>query len=659
MGVSRLGAGSAWCVLAGLALAGASGQTAAPSAIPPAPVASQSGPAPLLPLEGFAALPFIEGPQISPDGTHIAARLAIRGKQRLAIIPTDDTAKLATVDPGKQDLNGWQWVNDQWLVIRTGQSQTVEGEDFYVTRALGVSADGKKIVPLVAEPMGQNGDDILWTAHDGSPHALIAMQRSIYIGDDFWPDVRDFDVSTGRSKEVVPSTANVMSWYADGNGVVRYGIGYNDQNRSYRALYRDRAGTSFREIERAKGAGTSLDNYPAVFLPEPGKALAIHDDAGGFSTIYPLDLKTMTRGEPLYSVPGYDVDSLLVDDTQTQMIGARYTDSFAHTHWTDPTLAGIQAEFDKAVGTRHAKIVSWSRDRAHLVVQVDGPSTPGGYYFYAPKEGVLHLFARTNDQLDGKRLAPVRTITYKARDGLDIRAVLTLPAGRDPKNLPMILMPHGGPIARDDESWDWWAQFLANRGYVVLQPNYRGSSGYGTKFTDLGKGQWGLAMQDDLTDAVAWATHEGLADAKRVCIVGGSYGGYAALRAAQRDTGIYRCAVSFAGVSDMPGMIRYDGAFLNGGRNKDYFRARSPDLNAISPANFAADVSIPVLLMHGTEDKTVPIKQSRLMVARLKAAGKTYRYVEQPGGDHHLSSEADRVQFLKELEAFLTQYNPA
>jgi len=642
----RAGAGSALLVFGVVALAPVPAQT------PPAP-------APLIPLEAFAALPFIEAPQLSPDGTKIAARIAVHGKQRLAIIPLADKSKTASIDPGKQDLNGWQWVNDQWLVVRVGKSEPVQGDDFYVTRTVSVSADGKKLIPLGADPLGQQADDILWTAHDGSPHVLIAMQRSIYQDENFWPEVRDFDVSTGRSKTIVHSTDTVMNWYADGAGVVRYGVGYEDSNRSYRALYRDQPTASFHVIERAKGAGNSLDNYPALFLPEPGKALAIHDDADGFSTIYPLDLKTMARGAPLFSVPGYDIDSLLTNDDQTGMIGARYTDTYTHTHWTDPVLAAIQADFDKAVGNRRAQIVSWNRDRSQLLVKVASASTPGSYYLYAPKEGVLHLLVQINDQLAGKQLAPVKTITYKARDGLEIHAVLTVPAGRAAKDLPLILMPHGGPIARDDESWDWWAQFLANRGYAVLQPNYRGSSGYGTKFTDLGKGQWGLAMQDDLTDAVAWATHEGIADAKRVCIVGGSYGGYAALRAAQRDKGVYRCAVSFAGVSDMPGMIRYDGAFLNGGRTKDYFRERASDLTGVSPANFAADFSIPVLLMHGDDDRTVPVKQSRLMVSRLKAAGKTYRYVEQPGGDHHLSSEADRVQFLKELEAFLKQYNPA
>ena len=318
-----------------------------------------------------------------------------------------------------------------------------------------------------------------------------------------------------------------------------------------------------------------------------------------------------------------------------------------------------QAKLDAAVGNRTAQIVSWSRDFTTMIVLVGGADRPGGYYLFRTDDGVLHLLATINDALGTTAYAPVTTIRYKARDGLEISAVLTLPRGKDAKGLPLILMPHGGPFARDDEEWDWWAQFLADRGYAVLQPNYRGSSGYGDAFTKKGRGQWGLAMQDDLTDAVKWATSTGLADPKRVCIVGGSYGGYAAFRAAQRDTGVYRCAVSYAGVADMPAMLRYDGAFLNGGRSKDYLREQAPDLKAVSPIYGAAQFSMPILIMHGKKDTVVPVKQSRDMAAKLKAAGKPYRYVEQPTGDHHFTRSADRVEFLKELEAFLAANNPA
>jgi dipeptidyl aminopeptidase/acylaminoacyl peptidase len=271
----------------------------------------------------------------------------------------------------------------------------------------------------------------------------------------------------------------------------------------------------------------------------------------------------------------------------------------------------------------------------------------------------MHLFATLNETLGNKPLSPVRTITYKARDGVEMSGVLTLPKGREAKDLPMILMPHGGPQARDAEDWDWWVQFLASRGYAVLQPNYRGSTGFGTKFLKMGEGQWGLKMQDDLIDAVNWAAKQGIADPRRVCIVGASYGGYAALRAAQRDKGVYRCAVSYAGVSDLNGMLKYDGSFLNGGSARDMWHRQTPDLKAVSPINFPADFSTPILIMHGKVDQRVPVKQSREMVEKLKVAGATYRYVEQPLGDHHFTREADRLQFLEELEAFLTKYNPS
>ncbi|MES2046185.1 MAG: S9 family peptidase [Pseudomonadota bacterium] len=622
---------------------------------PPAPPVVASPPS----AEQFGRLPFIEAPQLSPDGTRVAAQIAVNGQLRLAIIPLGDTAHLKLISPGQADLNGWSWVNNDWLVVRTGQSSAVEGDNWYLRRAIAVDATGKNMRVLGGDKAGQLADDILWIAHDGTPHLRMALQTSIYGNDPgFWPEVRDFDVSTGRSRLVAPSTTNVMSWYADGKGTVRLGIAYDDDRRSSRALYREADNQSFRTIDRTHGRGTSLGNLPALFLAEPGKAIAF-DDPSGFDALYSYDLATQKTGDKLFGVAGYDLDGVIPSDDGNRMIGVRYTDTRTHTHWFEPALALVQSELDTAVGTRNAHIISWSRDFATLMIAVESPTRPMTYYLYRPAEGVMHLFANADEDFGTHVWGTVSTIRYKARDGTEIPAILTLPTGRAGKNLPLILMPHGGPFARDDESYDYWVQFLASRGYAVLQPNYRGSSGYGNDFAKKGEGQWGLAMQDDLTDAVKWATGQGIADAGRVCIVGASYGGYAALRAAQRDHGIYRCAVSFAGVADMPGMLRYDGRFLNSGRGTDWLRKQAPDLKGVSPLNFAADFTIPMLLMHGKADMTVPVKQSRQMADRLKAAGKDYRYIEQPLGDHHLSRQADRVQFLQELEAFLAKYDPA
>ncbi|WP_298092560.1 alpha/beta fold hydrolase [uncultured Sphingomonas sp.] len=271
----------------------------------------------------------------------------------------------------------------------------------------------------------------------------------------------------------------------------------------------------------------------------------------------------------------------------------------------------------------------------------------------------MQRYAWNNDTLKGRVLSPVSTVHYTARDGTPIEAVLTLPRLRAPKNLPLIVLPHGGPFARDSEGWDWWVQYLAELGYAVIQPNYRGSSGYGIDFAKKGEGQWGLKMQDDLDDAIPFLAKQGIADPKRVCMIGASYGGYAAMRAAQRNGDLYRCAVSYAGVSDLAAMQRYDGQFLFGKTRGDWLKKQAPDYRAVSPRFGAAAFTIPILLVHGREDKRVPVKQSRMMADALKAAGKPYDYIEQPLADHHFTRGEDRLEFLKAMAAFLAKHNPA
>ncbi|WP_250890818.1 alpha/beta hydrolase family protein [Sphingobium nicotianae] len=654
--------GAAWLLIAASGAAVMAARAQEPQTAKPPTADAPAIAAKLLPVEAFAELPFMEGPQLSPDGNKIAAKVALNGKQFLVILSmVNGEQKIARITPGDNDLNWWRWVNDDWLVLGIGAEVAVDGgEKWYATRAIGASADGTKVNPLGWKVAAQKGDDLLWVAKDGSPRIVLAMQRSIYLNDaGFWPDVQEADVSTGKMREIVPSKASVGDWYADATGTVRMGLGYVDASRQSLLYYRPSDKDGFRLLQVANGRKDENLRAPALFLAEPGKALA-YDDSSGFDELRALDMTKLTLGDPVFYVPGYDIGGIITDAAGTGLAGVRFTDTRERVHWIDPAMIDLQAQFDKAVGaSRFARIVSWDRARDRFIVEVGGPDRPSAYYSYGTDDGTLRVLARTYEKIPVTGQAPVRSIRYKARDGLEIEAVLTLPKGREAKNLPLILMPHGGPFARDLEEWDWIAQFLANRGYAVIQPNYRGSSGYGNAFAAKGEGQWGLAMQDDLNDTVDHLVKEGIADARRVCIVGASYGGYAAMRGAQRDGGRYRCAISYAGVSNLGAMMRYDSHFLNAGSRRAWMKEQAPDFKAVSPINYAASFSTPILLMHGKMDRRVPVDQSRDMAEKLKAAGKPYRYVEQPLGDHFFSRQEDRLQFLQEMEAFLAANNPA
>lgn len=296
-----------------------------------------------------------------------------------------------------------------------------------------------------------------------------------------------------------------------------------------------------------------------------------------------------------------------------------------------------------------------------MLVTIRQPDAPGLIYFFSTEDGILHKIGVENPSLEPRgRLSSVRTIQYKARDGTSIEAILTLPGSGGAAEHPraFIMMPHGGPWARDYSRYDYWAQFLASRGYAVLQPNFRGSTGYGTEFLRKGEGQMGLAMQDDLSDGVAWAVSQGIADAKRVCIVGASYGGYAAMWGLAKDPGLYRCAISISGVSSLKAEVNDFGNSVMGKKYRDDWQRMTPDFAAVSPINAVSRITAPLLLIHGRKDVTVDHDQSARMFARMQQAGKTIEFVSIPAADHFFTREADRTALLEAMERFLIHNNP-
>lgn len=635
--------------------------SAQPPATPPATPApaAQAAARQERPIEVFAELPRFSAPRLSPDGTRLAVKMQAQGRQVLAIVSlADPAARPAFVSGGERiDINSWTWVNDDWLVVGVGTTDRSGEQEMYVTRLLGIDRHGRTMNRIGWADAGQIGGDLLWAARDGSPRILFAKQTA-YFGPGFWPQVHEADVSTGRTRMVVNSRDGVLSWFTDSQGNVRMGFGYDDDSGTARLLYRAGGDGDFQTIARANLRRDERMPMPAMFLPGNNAAIAI-SDRDGFDAVYEMSLPDLALGRRIFAVEGYDVDAIYPTPAGDRISGFAYTAERASVYWRDEAMRRTQASLNGTFGQGRAQIISWSRDQSKLLALIGGPNQAGAYYLVDVPGRSVSRVAWRSETLQDQELAPVRTMRYRARDGVEIEAVLTLPPGREARNLPIIVMPHGGPSARDDESWDWMTQFLADRGYLVVQPNYRGSSGYGTRFAELGRGEWGRKMQDDIDDALAHLAQQGLADRARACIVGASYGGYAALRAAQRAPQLYRCAVTYAGVSDLAALARYDRNFLNSRGRRQWLSAQAPDFRAVSPLHHAAAFTIPVLLMHGDRDVVVPVSESRRMADRLRDDGKPHRYVEQRGGDHYFSRTDDRLQFLRELETFLDQNNPS
>ena len=609
-----------------------------------------------VPIEQFATLPAIERPQLSPDGTKIAAMVAVNGKQSLVIGSLINPGQKKALPPGEVEINWFRWVTNDWLVVGLGDTDKIYDEEVYVTRVAGVNAEMTKVVPIGWKKTGLEADDVLWIAKDGSPRILLSKQTGYFTDEDWFPSVWEADVSTGESRLIVKSQKWVHGWDADAAGNVRLGY-FSDASDHIGVMYRPDGRSKFTKILLKRKTPNSSIPLPQVYRPD-GKAVVIADD-GGREEVYEMELPAFTLGKKLYGDAKYDIDDVVANAAGNDVDGFALTDKRARVEWLNPAMKAIQKDLDTTLGVGNSRIIHWSRDRSRLLVEVGSPSQAGAVFFWDTNGAKMNRLGWNQPTLKSRALSPVKTISYTARDGTPIEAVLTLPRGRAATNLPLIVMPHGGPAARDLEAYDWWTQFMAEQGYAVIQPNYRGSTGYGVEFQKKGEGQWGLKMQDDLLDAIDWAAKQGIADTRRVCIVGASYGGYAAMRGAQRDSAHYRCAISYAGISDLSAMKRYDTRFLLGKYARTYWKSQVKDFTAVSPRFHAADFKVPILVAHGVEDKRVPVKQSRWLVEELKKTGKTYQYLEQKKGDHHFTRAEDRLEFLKATKAFLDKHNPS
>jgi dipeptidyl aminopeptidase/acylaminoacyl peptidase len=631
--------------------------SAAPAAAegPAQPAPKVEAPA-LIPSADFAARPLVSRPRLSPDGKWVLASTSAGGRKALALVSTGEKDIKLFGLPKDDELVSFRWAGSGRALVSIGKTQPWQDSEVFVTRLLLLDVATRSFQFIGSADEGPKGDDVLYVDPDGA-WILLAIQRTIYD----YPSVFRVDLATRGMKEVVHQRDDVWDWYADGKGVVRAGVGYTANKWSL--VYRRKDGDSFRRAGSARYDDRKASLGLLRFALEGDDGYILSNEKTGRDALYRFNYATLTLGDLVFESKTNDVSDYFLSDDGSKVEAVTYTDDRDRVEWFDPKLKAIQADLDKAIGGREAWIVSRNRDDSLFLVLVTGANDPGAYFYYNPAEGVMHRMAVVNERLKGKVLAATRPVTYQARDGLTIHAYLTLPPGRAAKGLPLVIMPHGGPFGvRDNGDYDPYVQFLANRGYAVLQPNYRGSESYGREFEDKGNGQWGRAMQDDLDDGMDWLAKEGVADPKRVCMVGASYGGYAALWGATRNPERYRCAVSLAGVSDVGRQLRYSAdSFHSAKAARDWKQRVQGDAGSadISPIAQVDKLKVPVLLAHGKADQRVPIKQSALYVKALAAAGKPYEYVAYDDEGHGLEDPAHLKDFFDRLEAFLNKYNPA
>jgi len=630
-------------------------------------------PAAKTPVEAFGALPIFTHAHLSPDGNHLAAIQSYKGRPVVVIynLQAPPGTVPAIVESPEWFVENIRWVKNNVLVLNVKSSQrAVDGNLRTWVRAIAVDADGKNGRILMNNEKTLDNNTYTASVIDILPndpdHILMTLFRfhgvgsfnTAYGDQAFHLDVLSVDVKTGTSHVLREGREDTIEWFTDGNGAIVARLDRNDLSRKEKLfLYSggdERLGGTF-------DSGGDRDSGVAG-LSEDGKALIRQVKDKGFDMLVRDDLETGKETD-LFIAPGYDVGGTIEDEWTGRVVGVTYDADKTEYRFLDPRREALQRGIEQAFPGKSAGIVSSNMAADKLVVYVNGPDVPPVFYLLDRTTHNMRPVALPYPTLVTVALGEMKQHDYVARDGLAIHAYLTLPPGKPAANLPLVVMPHGGPDARDKIGFDWWAQFLANRGYAVLQPNYRGSAGYGEAFTQAGLRQWGLKMQDDISDGVKKVVAEGIADPKRVCIVGASYGGYAALAGAAFTPDLYACAVAVAGVSDLPLMLRTEHRFSGEESKTSLFwatRIGSSDENwdqlvATSPARHVDKVRAPVLLIHGEGDTTVRIDQSEEVADALKSAGRKVEFIRIPGEDHYLNKTETRVRILTETERFLEQ----
>jgi len=617
------------------------------------------------PLSAYGALPEVEDAAISPSGNNIAILLTAHGTRQVVFFDSDMKV-IRQIGAGDAKVRYFDWIGDDQLLLVTSQTEnlwgfTTDKAEFSIARLIPVTYEGKvetvfgKRRDLVSSVLGNYGVrkvDGEWAAYFGA----IELQRTGITGDYKWDHGRPFlyqvNTRSGRASKIANAAREdeARDWIVDasGNVAATLDVSLKDGDWSLRANENIIAQGNERN-GRVGLVGLGYEGRSVIYAAR---------DEENISRWYEIPL---AGGEARPFLRDVEIERLYWDESTGHLIG--YLDEEKGPIFHDPAHQKTAIGIRKAFADYDIRMVDWSPDFKKILVRTSGNGDSGSWFVVDLANGSAKAFAYERQALTPERVGDVSTFEYVAADGLEMDGILTLPPGKEASNLPLVMLPHGGPHSHDREQFDWWAQAFASRGYAVFQPNFRGSTNRSQAFKLAGYGEWGRKMQTDLSDGLAALAEKGIVDPDRVCIVGASYGGYAALAGVTLQQDIYRCAVAVAPVSDISDMFNED--YRASGRKPITKAALLDQLgpkdrwNDVSPRRSADRADAPIMLIHGKDDTVVPYSHSHKMADALKDAGKPYELIALDGEDHWLSLSTTRLQMLEAAVGFVQKHNPA
>ncbi|OBT05411.1 peptidase S9 [Shewanella sp. UCD-FRSSP16_17] len=616
-----------------------------------------------LPVEAFASIPDVSHVRLSPNGKHIASLLlddTAEVPHKIVALFNTETGQFHI--PMKNDhekfmITNLTWASDEILLItalmpskRFGKNAN---ESLLIKYNLSTGEAGSVLTKKALkrfDSIPQYQGDVIDLLPKDPEHILLSVSGfSKRVSE---PTVIKVNLYNGSFTTEQYYREHVIDWMTD------------QQHRVRIATYQDRDTTEYRIYEQSEANGDlrllwKSEAYseetviPLGFDVNPNTLYvkAYHED---FYAVFKVDLTDPKLTKKLvYKQDNADVNARLIHSKITRQAIGIATGTDNEYHFWDKNYQKLNKRLKAALPDTQNYLTQFSKNERRYMVYATSPTQPGLFLYGDRDANRLEVIAAKYSQLTPALLVEPQQISYESKDGLEIPAYLTLPKGIEAKKLPTIIFPHGGPHSYVSDSFDYWTQFFANRGYAVLQMNFRGSTGLGYEFKKAGMQGWGKAMQGDVDQGTRYLINQGIADPDKICIVGGSYGGYAAMMGAAMNPGLYQCVISFAGVADVEDLVKLSRFYTTHELTKKTLGDDYDELYEYSPIRHADKINVPILLIHGDNDKVVQVSQSRDMYRKLDALDKPVEYVEIENGNHYLSNNQHRLMTFKAIEKFL------